>query len=127
MNIHSIDDLTLLESHIVIIKIILPRFQVKILVNVTEDTDKVTLHAVDMSIDESFTNIKLYSAVKSGEKVVKILEQRNDTERQFYVIRTSDTLKKGAQYIVNLKFVGHLNDYLQGFYRSSYTVGSETR
>lgn len=94
--------------------------------NVTEDTRNVTLHAVDMEIDETFTNIKEHSGVVT-EKVVKIVEQRNDTERQFYVIRTSDTLKKGKQYVVHLKFVGHLNDYLQGFYRSSYTVGNQTR
>ncbi|XP_017767304.1 PREDICTED: aminopeptidase N isoform X1 [Eufriesea mexicana] len=100
--------------------------EVKILVNVTEDTKNVTLHAMDMDIDESFTNIKEYNGVQT-EKVVKIVDQKNDTERQFYVIRTSDTLKKGKQYVVHLKFVGHLNDYLQGFYRSSYTVGNQTR
>ncbi|XP_048262950.1 aminopeptidase N isoform X2 [Bombus terrestris] len=101
--------------------------EVKILVNVTEDTENVTLHAVDMHINESFTNIKEYSEIEKVEKIIRIVEQRNDTERQFYVIRTSDTLKSGKQYVVHLKFVGYLNDHLQGFYRSSYTVGSQTR
>lgn len=95
--------------------------------NVTEDTENVTLHAVDMHINESFTNIKEYSEIEKVEKIIRIVEQRNDTERQFYVIRTSDTLKSGKQYVVHLKFVGYLNDHLQGFYRSSYTVGSQTR
>ena len=96
--------------------------------NVTEDARNVTLHAADMHIDESFTNIREYSdASVKAERIIKITEQRNDTERQFYVIRTSDTLKSGRQYMVHLKFVGHLNDNLQGFYRSSYTVGSQTR
>lgn len=102
--------------------------EVKILVNVTEDTKNVTLHAMDMNIDESFTNIKEYLATSNKtEKAVRILDQKNDTERQFYVIRTSDTLKRGKQYVVHLKYIGHLNDYLQGFYRSSYTIDSQTR
>nr|XP_033334550.1 aminopeptidase N isoform X2 [Megalopta genalis]XP_033334551.1 aminopeptidase N isoform X2 [Megalopta genalis] len=101
--------------------------EVKILVNVTEDTKNVTLHAASMDIDESFTNIREYSATSNATKAIGIVEQRNDTERQFHVIKTSDTLKGGKQYFVHLKFVGYLNDYLQGFYRSSYTVGNEIR
>ncbi|XP_076764198.1 suppressor of ER stress-induced death [Xylocopa sonorina] len=102
--------------------------EVKILVNVTEDTKNVTLHAMDMNIDESFTNIKEYLPGSNvTEMAIGIVEQKNDTERQFYVIRTRDTLKKGKQYVVHLKYIGQLNDYLQGFYRSSYTVGSQTR
>lgn len=101
--------------------------QVKILVNVTEDTNDVTLHAVDMKIDEGFTNVREYSAQSNKTKVLGVAEQRNDTDRQFHVIRTSDTLRAGKQYVVHLKFIGYLNDYLQGFYRSSYTVGNQTR
>ncbi|XP_012148075.1 suppressor of ER stress-induced death [Megachile rotundata] len=101
--------------------------EVKILVNVTEDTRNITLHAVDMMIDLGFTNIKEYSATSNNSNTIKIMGQENDTERQFHVIRTSDTLKRGKQYVLHLKFVGHLKDYLQGFYRSSYTVDGQTR
>ncbi|KZC13132.1 Aminopeptidase N [Dufourea novaeangliae] len=101
--------------------------EVKILVNVTEDTRNVTLHATSMDIDETFTNIKEYSATNNNTKAIGIIEQRNDTQREFFVIKTADTLKGGKQYLVHLKFVGHLNDYMEGFYRSSYTVGSQTR
>ncbi|XP_076247540.1 suppressor of ER stress-induced death isoform X2 [Calliopsis andreniformis] len=101
--------------------------EVKILVNVTEDTKNVTLHAVDMNIDESFTNIREYSATSDKHRAIGIIEQKNDTERQFHVIKTSNTLRKGMRYVVHLKFVGYLNDYLQGFYRSSYIVGSQKR
>ncbi|KAG5305888.1 AMPN Aminopeptidase, partial [Pseudoatta argentina] len=103
--------------------------EIKILVNVTNDTNNVTLHAVDIKIDESFTSIREYSSNnKSNNKttVIRIMEQKNDTDRQFHVIRTSK-LKKGKQYIVHLKFTGYLNDDLHGFYRSSYTVGNQTR
>lgn len=92
----------------------------------TKNTNNVTLHAVDMNIDRGFTNIRELMG-NNKTKLIGITEQRNDTERQFHVIRTSDTLTAGKQYVVHLKFVGNLNDYLQGFYRSSYTVGNETR
>lgn len=95
--------------------------------NVTTDTNNVTLHAVDMKIDESFTSIREHSASTNKTKIIGIMEQRNDTDRQFHVIRTSDTLRGGRQYVVHLKFIGYLNDYLQGFYRSSYSVGNQTR
>lgn len=103
--------------------------EVKILVNVTLDTNNVTLHAADMKIDEGFTNIREYSANsnKTNNKIIRIVEQRNDTDRQFHVIKTSDTLSRGKQYVVHLKFIGYLNDYLQGFYRSSYMAGNQTR
>ncbi|XP_015184599.1 PREDICTED: aminopeptidase N isoform X1 [Polistes dominula] len=101
--------------------------EVTILVNVTENTNNVTLHATDMKIDESLTSIREFSMSGNKTKPITIVEQKNDTERQFHVIKTSDTLKEGKQYLVHLKFVGHLNDYLQGFYRSSYTVGNQTR
>ncbi|XP_018306529.1 aminopeptidase N isoform X2 [Mycetomoellerius zeteki] len=101
--------------------------EVKILINVTLDTNNVTLHAVDMNIDEDFTTVREYSIKSNKTKLIGIAEQRNDTDRQFHVIRTSNTLKKDKQYVVHLKFIGHLNDYLQGFYRSSYTVGNQTR
>lgn len=101
----------------------------KILVNVIKDTNNVTLHAVDMKIDEGFTSVREYSANNKSNKtkVIGIVEQRNDTDRQFHVIRTSNTLKKGKQYVVHLKFIGQLNDDLNGFYRSSYMVGNQTR
>lgn len=103
--------------------------EVKILVNVTEDANNVTLHSVDLKIDTSFTNIKEYSAASNRtDRALRIVEQTNDIARQFYVIRTTDTLRKGGQYVVHLKFSGVLNDYMQGFYKSSYTtVDGQTR
>ncbi|XP_011870128.1 PREDICTED: aminopeptidase N-like [Vollenhovia emeryi] len=106
--------------------------EIKILVNVTKDTNNVTLHAVDIKIDENFTSIREYLTInshKSNEiEEIGIVEQRNDTVRQFHVIKTSKTLRKGKQYVVHLKFIGYLNDYLQGFYRSSYNkVDNQTR
>ncbi|XP_057331888.1 aminopeptidase N [Microplitis mediator] len=104
--------------------------EVTIYVNVTKDTKNITLHAADMKIDYQRTTIKEYnnnSSTKNVGKWFKIFDQTNDTARQFHIIHTSETLKAGTQYVVYLKFIGYLNDYLQGFYRSSYTAGNQTR
>ncbi|XP_014220654.1 aminopeptidase N [Trichogramma pretiosum] len=102
--------------------------EVKIVVNVTEDTYKVTLHAVDMRIDESFTSIKEYPLVEGDtNKQIKVSRQLNDSARQFHVIEARQQLKAGKQYLLHLKYVGNLNDYLQGFYRSSYVENNQTR
>lgn len=105
--------------------------QIEILVNVTEDTKNITLHAVDMKIDEASTKVQMHlpdnGPMRQRMEDVRIDKQANDTLRQFHIIHTSSTLKAGKQYTVNLKYVGYLNDHLQGFYRSSYTVGNQTR
>ncbi|XP_034944912.1 aminopeptidase Ey isoform X2 [Chelonus insularis] len=101
--------------------------EVTIYVNVTKDTKNITLHAVDLDINSKATTIKETNAIANVSEWLKILDQTNDTIRQFYIIHTEETLKAGKQYIINLKFIGHLNDYLQGFYRSSYTVSNQTR
>ncbi|KAJ8681952.1 hypothetical protein QAD02_017744 [Eretmocerus hayati] len=100
--------------------------KVKILVNVTKDTTKIILHAVDMEIDEKATTVTEYSKTKKVNDV-PVSGQFNDTERQFHVIQTKEVLEAGKQYLVSLKYIGKLNDHLQGFYRSSYLVDNQTR
>ncbi|XP_043469608.1 aminopeptidase N [Leptopilina heterotoma] len=100
--------------------------EVKIVVNVTEKTKNITLHAVDLKIDEKATSVGEYPQT-SNSKLLKIDRQQNDTVRQFFIIHTLEYLKPGNQYIVYFKFKGYLNDFLQGFYRSSYKVDNQTR
>lgn len=99
----------------------------RINITVLNDTKNITLHAVDMNIDRKLTTVKEINSKNSITKSVRVIEQKNDTARQFHIIQTDETLEAGKQYIVYLKFIGYLNDYLQGFYRSSYTVGNQTR
>ncbi|XP_065076994.1 aminopeptidase N-like [Ochlerotatus camptorhynchus] len=47
--------------------------------------------------------------------------------KQFYVLMFKRKLRAGERYVVRINYVGVLNDYLQGFYRSSYVVRNETR
>ncbi|XP_058467773.1 aminopeptidase N [Malaya genurostris] len=58
---------------------------------------------------------------------VEIERQYIVDSKQFLVLKLKEKLKIGERYTVHIKFDGILNDYLQGFYRSSYTVQNETR
>lgn len=62
----------------------------------------------------------------AGEKL-SIDRLSNDTARQFFIIHLRQPLSEGKQYRVSMSYVGNLNDVLQGFYRSSYTVNNQTR
>jgi aminopeptidase N len=58
---------------------------------------------------------------------VPLKSQTWDVPRQFFIMKTSQTLKKGQQYEVQMRFTGHLNDLLQGFYRSSYQQDNQSK
>lgn len=91
-----------------------------ILINVTEQCENITLHAIDLTIDEVVV-------VSSTQKLIPIKSVLNETRRQFIVIFLDEPLQKQFQYYVSIRFKGALNDYLQGFYRSSYKTNNETR
>jgi aminopeptidase N len=61
-----------------------------------------------------------------GEKLA-VDHLSNDTAKQFFIIHLRHPLSEGKQYLVSMSYVGNLNDMLQGFYRSSYTVNNQTR
>lgn len=99
--------------------------EVKITVNVTDgDADRITLHVKEIEIEEESVVVV---ARRSGGETVKIDGFSNDTEQQVFVIRVRGGLLRGEQYQIGMKYRGILNDKLQGFYRSSYTVGNATR
>lgn len=98
--------------------------EVTILVNVTEDTSNITLHADELEILESSVNIYDNSPNFIN---IPVLDITLDPKLHFLIIELNGTLKESQQYYVNIKFKGVLNDLLQGFYRSSYKEGNETR
>ena len=60
-------------------------------------------------------------------KKISVDRLSNDTARQFFIIHLGKPLLKGQQYRIAMSYLGNLNDVLQGFYRSSYTVNNQTR
>jgi aminopeptidase N len=69
-------------------------------------------------------NVLVYDA--EGHKI-PIDRLSNDTARQFFIIHLGQPLLERKQFMVTMSYLGNLNDVLQGFYRSSYTVNNQTR
>lgn len=101
---------------------------VKIYINVIEDTWNITLHATAMKIRKTDVIVQLYdtNSVSNGE-TINTKKHYFVEQKQFFVIQMEDILKKNNNYTIEIKYIGELNDYLQGFYRSSYMSGNETR
>lgn len=100
--------------------------EVEILVNVKENTRNITLHVNDLLIDHQSVNV-LAASSGTTEKELEISKISNDTDLQFFIIHLKEEIVQGQKYKLKINFVGNLNDALQGFYRSSYTVGNGTR
>ncbi|XP_025830686.1 puromycin-sensitive aminopeptidase-like protein isoform X1 [Agrilus planipennis] len=95
---------------------------VQINVNVTESTNKIELNINDIEINQHSVAVKRVS----DDKSVKVSDQKYDNESQKYIISLAESLKEGDQYQIAITYNGKLNDYMQGFYRSSY-IDSNTK
>lgn len=97
--------------------------EVDIRFQVLEDCNNITLHAFQLKIDEKDVSV----SAESNNEALTITKQYFVEEKQFFIVKLKETLMKGSYYTITIKYVGILNDNLQGFYRSSYMVGNELR
>ena len=86
----------------------------KIILDVFEDADNVTLHLRDILVYENLVTI---TDLQTGENI-PVFGHGYDSDREFYIVKTS--LKATFRYVLDLPFLGNLNDDLVGFYRSTY-------
>lgn len=116
---------------------------VKIVVNVTETCQNITLHAMAIKIHEQDVTVRLLNssnvdanrnrtiitneANTIGDDFIPIRRRYFVESKQLYIIEFNKTLVKNALYEIHIKYTGILNEYLQGFYRSSYKIGNTTR
>ncbi|XP_052869863.1 aminopeptidase N [Anopheles cruzii] len=121
---------------------------VEILIRVKERCNNVTLHAAalrifdatvarhriaspedpaDLSEEETDEPDHNSTGTDFAEQFVEIDHNVTVASKQFYVLVLKEDLEQGAQYVVRIRYEGILNDYLQGFYRSSYTANNETK
>lgn len=77
-------------------------------------TRDINLHKLELKIDENATSLV---APPHIVKTPKAHSYENET--QILTISFDDELSSGY-YILNMKFVGILNEELQGFFRTSY-------
>ncbi|XP_033167366.1 aminopeptidase N isoform X1 [Drosophila mauritiana] len=101
---------------------------VQIRIRVLEDCYNITMHAEELNISRSDASV--HRVLNNGEPEgdgLRIHKQYLVGAKQFFVIELYDKLLKDVEYVVHLRFDGIIQDYLQGFYRSSYEVHNETR
>nr|CAD7255859.1 unnamed protein product [Timema shepardi] len=95
--------------------------RVNILINVTENTDRITLHADDIEIDN--TTIDIQSITVSAHIVVETITY--DSLRQFYDFKLDQELVAGRRYRILLFYKGFHREDMSGFYRSYYDKDNE--
>lgn len=98
---------------------------VTILVNITENTSNITLHADELEID--IASVHVLKEVENETVEVRLSDISNDSKRHFFILHFKEILNAGDVCTVRMKFVGTLNDLMQGFYRSSYVVNKRKR
>lgn len=102
---------------------------VRIKVNVTKSCQNVTLHSTALKIHEVFV-WKIGNTTQTNDSSrteVQVSDKYAIEPDQFYVIVFPNELEPNTIYEISIKYIGVLNDMLQGFYRSSYVVNNVTR
>jgi hypothetical protein len=95
--------------------------EVKIRVKIIEETDSITLHYNDLSVNtinvnsvNSETHIPVYHEYDNVTHfcIIKIDKDGNEDEEGIF--------KTNEEYIIAINYTGHHRDDMYGFYRSSY-------
>ncbi|KAJ6638815.1 Aminopeptidase N [Pseudolycoriella hygida] len=96
------------------------KFSGKVWIKITceQDSKNVTLHSKNLEINTK--QLELNEITEDGSKLVSVESTEFDTEHEFFIIYTTDILKKGRQYELYIPFEAELNQGLLGYYRSSY-------
>lgn len=101
---------------------------VQILFEVLQNTKNITLHAKNLTIDESRITLKGTSGgAEKKDNCIKSTEV--NSIHDFYVMHTCSELLAGQIYELSMPFSADLNRQLEGYYRSSYLdpVANQTR
>ena len=99
-------------------------FSGKTVINITcsEETDVIKLHAVQHEI----INIQLIDVTDDATDL-HIVHFELDAPTAMLGILLESPMKTENQYILSIESTGLITDSLQGFYRSPYKVGNQTR
>ena len=81
---------------------------------------RIALHVRQIEVDEASVNVFDFT----GNTPVEIVGHEYDLEREFWVIHLAGDMSTSTitnEYHLEMQFTSVLNEYLAGFYRSSYT------
>ncbi|XP_077977424.1 aminopeptidase N-like [Glandiceps talaboti] len=103
--------------------------QVKITLLCEEATDVIKLHQRFLTIDYASISV---TKISTGQTLEIKNSSPSDDRYEFLIIEMEDMLEVNEQYLLSITFIGELSfTILYGFYRSYYTVetesGTETR
>ncbi|KAG5311631.1 AMPN Aminopeptidase, partial [Acromyrmex insinuator] len=93
--------------------------KVTIKADVIQPTNQIILHLSEIELDEVI--------VKANQTEVKKLKEKFVDRYEFYVIYLTTELTTGTKLNIKIKYTGHLNAELHGFYKSSYVSERGTR
>jgi aminopeptidase N len=91
--------------------------EVEITVNATTDASAITLHYHDMDIIGSPTVVSL-----PAFQELEVVNTTYENVTSFFKMELNETLLRGQEYLIRIKYVGNLNDDEVGFYRSYYNT-----
>lgn len=117
----------------------------------TEATDNITLHSLDLNLNERTLSLKLAAPTNNpnqannsstiNENVLNHRQQQQqqllrqapkvkglsqDKELQYSIIQLDKQLEAGQEYVLGIDFSGTLNDDLAGFYKIKYERQNST-
>ncbi|XP_065223350.1 aminopeptidase N-like [Planococcus citri] len=95
--------------------------KVDISIRVKFTTNKIILNSRNLTLQ----SVKVFKIDTS--KILVNTSHKLDEFNDLLIIETWQSLPFGTDYIVVIEFQGVIGDNLQGFYRSSYSIGSEER
>ncbi|XP_059490156.1 uncharacterized protein LOC132205229 [Neocloeon triangulifer] len=88
-------------------------------------TNKIVLHALDVEfVKEDITVTKIATPATPVSVTNRVF---SSDDKHFLTINLAANLEVGAQYTIEIKYLGHLNTVLEGFYRSSYVDEGVTK
>ncbi|KAG1469429.1 hypothetical protein G6F56_003261 [Rhizopus delemar] len=88
--------------------------QVKVNLNVAQDTNTIVLNTRDIKIKSAFLSSE---EIESKQAAIDIVY---DEKKDLATMTFKDTVSAGSKAILDILFEGELNDQMAGFYRSSY-------
>lgn len=91
---------------------------VEITLNVFENANNITLHATNLTIDQTLIQIKNLDDVEQNILLDSI---EVNPKHDYYIMKLSKPLVKNGRYLLKMPFKAELNKNLFGYYRSVYT------
>lgn len=97
---------------------------INILVRCEEPTNKITLHILNISIQEVTVRVKLVPEYRR----LDVVRFTYDLRRERFTIHLCQVIKALEEFNVSLYYQGFLNNDMRGFYRSSFPddTGNDT-